>query len=120
MLPVRKTYRFSHSVGQGGTVYAQKIQEGKIHNKEGLRNMLNAVVKRYRLIDATVKVYDDIFFFFFHARNVKPTDLIGTVHEHLPAHGRFAEEYVYSGVYDLQEEYVRKELKDWGYDYDAG
>ena len=58
----RILYKFNHSVSKGGSVYINKT--GKIENKEGLRNALDAISKKNGLIDPTIKIYDTIFFFF--------------------------------------------------------
>ena len=42
----RILYKFSHSVSKGGNLYAHKLLNGKIENKEGLRNALNAISKK--------------------------------------------------------------------------
>jgi len=117
---MRKTYRFSHSIVQGGYVYAHKILDGRIENKEGLRNALNAIAKKFKLLDVTIKIYDSTFFFFFMARNIKPTELINLIQKHMSYFGAWDKDYIYGTVYDLQEEYVRKDLKEWGFDYDSG
>ncbi|MFH1916765.1 MAG: hypothetical protein ABIJ21_05855 [Nanoarchaeota archaeon] len=120
VLPPRKIYKFSHSIGQGGFLYSHKIQIGRIQNKDGLRNMLQAVGKQFKLIDVTVKIYDDIFFFFFLFHTARPVDLINKLQEHLHEYGEFTSDYLYTTVYDLQEEYLRKDLKEYGFDYDKG
>ena len=115
---MRKTYKFSHSVVQGGYVYAHKIANRKIENKEGLRNALNEIIKKFKLIDATIKVYDSIFFFFFMAHNIKPIELINSIQKNISSFGAWDKDYLYGTVYDLQEEYLRKDLSKLGFDYD--
>ena len=118
----RKTYRFSHSVVQGGYLYAHRKTSGeKITDKEGLANMLKAVEKKFGLIDTTIKIYDHIFFYFFMRRpSVDPADIISTIQKHISAFGSWDASYVYTTVYDLQEGYIRKLLKEWGFEYDEG
>ena len=77
---MRKKYKFSHSAYQGGYLYAHKVANGKIKNKEGLRNALNAAVKKFELIDSTIKIYDSVFFLFFMPKpSLKPTVLIESI-----------------------------------------
>lgn len=117
---MRKTYKFNHSVVQGGYLYAHKTAKGEIiRNKEGLRNALNAIARKFELIDFTVKVYDSIFFFFFMRKPmVKPNELIEKIHKNISNFGVWGKEYLYTTVYDLQEEYLRKDLEKLGFDYD--
>lgn len=61
----RIIYKYGHSLSKGGNLYTHKASEGIITNKAGLRNALNAIVLKHKLIDATIKIYDDIFFLFF-------------------------------------------------------
>jgi hypothetical protein len=119
---VRKLYKFSHSVAQGGYLYAHKTVDGaSIENKEGLRNALNAVRKRFELIDATIKVYGTIFFLFFMAKpKAVHAELIETIQNNIAPFGDWSDEYIYTGVYDLQEEYIREYLRKAGFDYDIG
>lgn len=116
---MRKTYRFSHSVRQGGYLYAHKAASGEtIKNKDGLRNALNAIAKKFELIDVTIKIYDSIFFFFFMRKPlVKPPELINSIQKNIASFGLWSPDYLYTTVYDLQEEYVRKNLKKLGFDY---
>ncbi len=118
----RRVYKFSSSIAQGGYLYAHKTREGDtIANNEGLRNLLRAIAKKYELIDVTIKVYNTIFFLFFQTKPmVKPVDLINSIQEHLEIFGSWDEKYVWTGVYDLQEKYVRKDLEKYGFEYEKG
>ncbi|MAF36392.1 hypothetical protein CL622_04710 [archaeon] len=119
----RETYKFSHSIVQGGYLYAHQTVENQIiPNKEGLKNMLKAVEKKFALIDVTIKIYDTIFFFFFMTKpSVIPQELIETIQTNLESiQCKWNSEFVYTGVYDLQELYLREELKKWGYEFDKG
>ena len=117
----RRVYKFSSSVAQGGYLYTHKIKESVISNKEGLRNLLQAIAKKHELIDITIKVYDTIFFLFFQSKpSLKPQNLIDNIQEHIDLFGSWDENYVWTGVYDLQEKYVRKDLERWKYEYDKG
>lgn len=118
---MRKTYRFSHKVVQGGHLYAHKTVGGTtIKNKQGLKNALNAVAKKFKLIDVTIKVYDSILFFFFLFRGIKPIELIEKIQKNISNFGVWHKDYLFTTVYDLQEEYVRKDLEKLGFDYDKG
>lgn len=119
---MRKTYKFSHSVCQGGYLYAHKTaKQESIKNKEGLKNCLQAIAKRFELIDVTIKVYDSIFFFFFMTKPlVKPIELIKSIQNNTSCFCLWDPNYLYTGVYDLQEQYVRKDLKKLDFDYDKG
>ena len=116
---MRKTYKFSHKVVQGGQMYCHKLLN-KIENKLGFKNALKAIVKKYKLIDATIKVYDNIFFIFYLSRNIAPQTLIDTIHQNMSSFGKWDKDYMFTNVYDLQEKYVRKDLEEMGFDYDKG
>lgn len=117
----RILYKFSSSVVQGGYLYAHKTKDGSIVNKEGLRNLLQAIAKKHDLLDITIKVYEMIFFIFFQIKpSLRPVDLINNIQEHIGLFGEWDDSYVWTGVYDLQEKYVRKDLEKWGMDYDKG
>ena len=118
----RILYKFGHSVGKGGDVYIHKTISGKIiDNKLGLRNYLRAISRKHCLIDPTIKIYDTIFFLFFHTpKSLAPAVLIESINKDLSLFSKWDEEYVWAGVYDLQEKYLRKDLEKWGLDYDKG
>ena len=118
----RKLYKFSHSVHQGGYFYCHKtINEEKIENKLGLRNALNAIAVKLNLIDTTIKIYDDVFFFFFMMKPLtKPLNIIETIQKNITGFGEWDKEYLYNTVYDLQEEYLIKYIKKFGFNYDEG
>jgi len=117
----RTLYKFSSSVAQGGNLYAHKVRHGTIKNKDGLKNALNAISIKYKLIDPTIKVYDYIFFFFFHIpKSLAPAALIDSVQRNISPFAEWDEDYLFTGVYDLQEKYLRKDLEGWGFDYDKG
>lgn len=117
----RTLYRFSSSVAQGGNLYAHKAREGIIKNKEGLKNALNAISTKFKLIDSTAKVYDSIFFLFFHIpKSLAPATLIDCIQKNISPFAEWDESYLFTGVYDLQEKHLRKDLKKLGFDYDKG
>ncbi len=118
----RRVYKFSHSVAQGGYLYGHQTKDSQpIINQEGLRNLLHAIAKKHELIDVTIKVYEKIFFFFFQIKpSLRPIDLINTIQEHLALFGVWDEEYLWTGVYDLQEKYVRQDMAKMGYEYEKG
>lgn len=117
----RRLYKFSHSVAQGGNLYAHKVKEGVIKNKDGLKNALNAISKKFSLIDPTAKVYDSIFFLFFHIpKSLAPATLIDCIQKNTSSFAEWDENHLWTGVYDLQENYVREYLTKLGYDYDYG
>lgn len=118
----RRIYKYSHSVALGGNVYIHKTLPGKvIENKEGLRNALNATAKQFSLIDPTIKIYDNIFFFFFHIpKSLAPAELIESIQKNIPSFAGLDKEHVFTGVYNLQERFLRKDLEKWGFDYDKG
>jgi len=118
----RILYKFSSSVSQGGYLYAHKTYSGDIiKNKEGLRNVLYAIANKFELIDVTIKIYDSIFFFFFMMKpSILPIDIINTIQKNIAVFGLWDQDYLYTGVYDLQKEYLIKDLEKWGYDYDKG
>ena len=117
----RKIYKFSHSVSEGGNLYAHKVREGRIENKEGLRNALNALSLKFKLVDITIKVYDNIFLFFFLIpKSLAPATLIDSIHKNISSFGIWTEDYLFTGVYDLQEKFIRKDFENFGLDYDKG
>ena len=80
----RTLYKFSSSVAQGGNLYAHKVRHGIINNKDGLKNALNAISIKFKLIDPTAKVYDTIFFFFFHVpKSLAPASLIDSIQKNM-------------------------------------
>ena len=118
----RRLYKFSHSAAHGGYVYVHKsINNAVIKDKEGLRNTLQVIAKKYELIDVTIKVYGTIFFLFFQSKpSLVPQQLIDTIQAETVLFSTWDEDYVWTGVYDLQEKYVRQDLERWRYDYDKG
>jgi hypothetical protein len=82
---------------------------------------LIAVEKKYNLIDVTIKIYDNLFFFFFMKKpSIKPMDLINTIQKNISCFGSWSKDYLYTSVYDLSEEYIRNFLKESGFDFDNG
>ena len=117
----RKLYKFNHSVAQGGYLYAHKTKDGAVMDKAGLKNLLETIVKKHELFDATIKVYDSFFFLFFMFKpSLKLQDLIGSIQESSVPFGTWDEDYIWTGVYDLQEKFVRKDLERFGYNYEEG
>lgn len=118
----RILYRFSHSTAKGGNAYIHKTLPGKsIENKEGLRNYLGAISKKHNLIDPTIKIYNTIFFFFFHIpKSLAPALLLDSINKDITLFSEWDEDYIFMGVDDLQEKFLRKDLEKWGYDYDKG
>lgn len=118
----RKVYKFSHSVDQGGFLYSHKAKEGeKIADRDGLRNALTELAKQYELVDVTIKVYDNVFFLYFLPKpSLAPQTLIDTIQKTIRPFSSWAEECLWTGVYDLQENYLKKELEKWGFDCEQG
>ena len=52
--------------------------------------------------------------------SLKPIELIETIHKNIGAFGKWDKDYLHNTVYDLQEEYLRKDLEKLGFDYDKG
>ncbi|MBI3051709.1 hypothetical protein HYY74_04605 [Candidatus Woesearchaeota archaeon] len=66
-------------------------------------------------------MYDTIFLFFFHIpKALAPATLIDSIKKNARPFGEWGEEYLFTGVYDLQEKYLRKDIEKWGLDYDKG
>ena len=117
----RRLYKFSHSVAQGGYLYAHKTANNAIANKDGLRNALNAIAKKFELIDVSIKVYGNIFFLFFMSKpSLVPQELIDSIQSNTVSFAEWDENYLWTGVYDLQEKYLREYLAKAEYDYDDG
>ncbi len=119
-MTTRKTYKFGSTTFQGGYLYAHKTVAGEtIKDREALRTALNALAAKMGLIDVTVKIYDAIFFLFFVAKpSLRPIDIIGQIQKSISSFGVWYEDYIYTGVDDLQEQHIRKQVAKWGYDYD--
>ena len=116
----RKLYKFNHSVHQGGYFYCHKAGK-KIDNKDGLRNALNAIAAKLDLIDVTIKIYEDIFFIFFMRKPLtKLIDVIQTIQKNITGFAEWDKEYLYNTVYDLQDKFLKKDMGEWGYDYEKG
>lgn len=122
MMPPRKLYKFSHSIHQGGYIYAHKTShEGLIRNREELRKALEETAKKLELMDVTIKIYDSIFFIYFMMKpSIAPARIIDSVQENIGPLNCWHKDYLFTGVYDLQEEYVRKDLEKMGFDYEKG
>ena len=118
----RTLYKFSHSVAQGGNVYIHKTAQNKIiENKSGLKNALDAVSKKFKLVDPTIKVYNTIFFFFFFVpKSLAPAKLIDSIQKNVSFFAQWDDDYVFTGVYDLQEKFIRKDLENFGFDFNKG
>ncbi|MBU2638755.1 MAG: hypothetical protein KJ955_07315 [Nanoarchaeota archaeon] len=117
----RRIYKFSHSVAQGGWLYAHKASSAAISDKEGLRSALTAVSEEVGMFDVTIKIYDNIFFFFFMFKpSMAPQAIIDGIQGKIAGFAEWEEEYLFTGVYDLQEKHVREYLMLKGYDYDKG
>lgn len=115
-----KTYRFSHSAAQGGQIYAHKANS-KITLKESLRKALQKASEELRLIDTTIKIYDDIFFMFFFQRNTtSPAEAINKIQESIKGHAEWNKKYVYGHVNSLEKKQLKKEIEMNGYDYEKG
>ena len=116
----RTLYKFSSSVAQGGWVYIHKTVTGAIiNNKGGLRKSLEAISKKFKLIDATARIYDTIYFF-FEPKSVAPANVIESIQKNISSFAQWDKDYAFTGVYDLQEKYIRKDLEKWGFDYEKG
>jgi len=118
----RILYKFNHSTSKGGNVYVHKTIKGKIiKNKEELRKVLFDISNKHKLIDPTIKIYDTIFFLFFHIpKSLAPAVLIESIEKDISLFAEWDEDYVYTGVYDLQEKFIRRDLDRWCYDYEKG
>ncbi|MBI5390208.1 hypothetical protein HZB02_01860 [Candidatus Woesearchaeota archaeon] len=116
----RMIYKFSHSIAKGGNAYIHKTLSGMIiENKEWLRSYLDAIARKHKLIDQTIKIYNTIFFFFFHIpKSLAPAKLIEGISKDISLFAEWDEEYLFTGVYDLQEKFLRRDLEEWGYDYE--
>jgi len=61
----RTLYKFRSSVAQGGNLYAHKVKQGVIKNKEGLKNALNAISIKFKLILQRFMILFSFFSFTF-------------------------------------------------------
>lgn len=118
----RKTYKFSSCVCQGGWVYIHRTKKGKIiKDKLKLRDSLKSVSQKFELIDVTIKIYNSIFFLFFMIKpTIKPIDVIEAIQKNISEFADWDEKYLYDGIYDLQEWYLRDYFKKFGLNYDEG
>ncbi len=116
----RRIYKFSHSVFQGGYLYAHQASTA-IADKEMLRNALHSTAEKNRLIDVTIKIYERIFFIFcMIPLALAPQKVIDAIQCDIASLAEWEEGYLFKSVYDLQESYVREYLAKEGYDYDEG
>jgi len=46
--------------------------------------------------------------------------LIDAIQKNINSFAEWDKDYLFTGVYDLQEKYIRKDLKHFGFDYDKG
>ena len=46
--------------------------------------------------------------------------LQNAVQRNMQSFGEWDKDYLFTGVYDLQEQYIRKDLENLGFDYDKG
>ncbi|MFH1510269.1 MAG: hypothetical protein ABIF10_01150 [Candidatus Woesearchaeota archaeon] len=118
----RKIYKFSHSVHQGGYLYCHRVVDNSvITNKDGLKNALKAIAMKFGFLDPTVKVYDRIMFLFFFPRlTTSPKDIIAAIQKNISSFAQWDDEYLWTGAYDLQEKFLKKDLERFGFDYDKG
>jgi len=118
----RIVYTEGHSTSCGGNVYIHETLEGGlIQDKPRLKSILDQIALRLELVDPTVKVYDRIFFFFFHIpKTLAPLKIVDSIKQDLNPLGEWDKEHLFDGVYDLQERYVRDYLAQWRFDYDQG
>lgn len=122
MMPPRKLYKFSHSIYQGGYLYAHKTShEGLIRNREQLRDAIEKTTKKLELMDVTIKIYDSIFFLYFMMKpSIAPAKVIDSIQENIKPLDVWHKDYLFTGVYDLQEPYIRKDLERMGFDCEKG
>jgi hypothetical protein len=112
---VKGTYKFSHSVCQGGFVYIHKSDKN-ISNKIGLRNYLEAIIIKHGLFDVNIRIYDNVFFLFFAMKpSMSPNQIIETIQKQLSKFGEFDSEFIFNGCSDISEEFIVKELDNWGF-----
>jgi hypothetical protein len=68
-----------------------------------------------------VKVYDTVFFLFCLPRpSTAPVQLIECIQRNIGSFAQWDKEYVWNGIYDPQEKYLRKDLENAGLDFDNG
>ncbi len=51
---------------------------------------------------------------------VAPQQLIESIQKNVAAFSNWDENYLWTGVYDLQDRNVKRDLESWGYDYENG
>ena len=101
-------------------MYARKT-DGAINDATALRMRLNAIAEKYKLIDVTIKIYDAIFFMFFQSKpSLVPQHLIDTLESEIMPFAEWDQDYLWTGVYDVQEKYVREYLEKHEFEYDEG
>lgn len=86
-----------------------------------MRSRLNEACKKLNLFDATAKIYDNVFFLFFA---MKPTftaaQAIEEIQKNTVGIADWDSEYFFDGIYDVQEEYLKKYLAKTGLDFEKG
>jgi hypothetical protein len=53
-------------------------------------------------------------------KSLVPQELIDSIQKNIPSFAAWDENYLWTGVYDLQENYLKEYLARAGYDYDDG
>jgi hypothetical protein len=115
---MRKTYRYSHSIRQGGFMFVQKSD--KPIDKEPLAKALEPAIEKCKLIDVTLKVHENVFFLFFAPpRRHSPQQAADDIRSAIAPLASWDEEYLMVTVDDVQEESVKKELARLGITDDA-
>lgn len=123
---MRKMYKGSHSVSYGGQHFIQRIESGNAvfvgDLAERLKSDLMEVSKTLKAEDATIKICKNHFHVFFHMpARYAPAVFIDlfrfTVENVMKEFGmdeQLDEDYVFTGIYDLSEEHIKKEMKILG------
>ena len=125
---MRKMYKGSSSVSLGGQHFIQRLKPPEAIFPDGaaekLKSELLKITENLKAQDTTIKVCKNHFHVFFHMpTKYAPAVLIDlfrftveNVMKEFEMNEQLDDEYVFTGIYDLSEEWIRKELKAIGED----
>ena len=53
-------------------------------------------------------------------KSLAPAGLNESINKDILLFAEWDKDYVFTGVYDLQDKFVRRDLEKWGFDYEKG
>ena len=106
-------HHLSHSVVRGGYLYIQKSYTPI--DREALPGTLQIAVEQFKLLDLTLKAYEQLLLLFFMpSPQFSAQQIVDEIRRAITPFGTWASEYVFVTVDDLGEDGVRRELARLG------